>query len=118
MLGAIFKKARQDIQNPATLRRGNRRADRHRELVQHPGRYQSDIYEGLLEKSAVSQFVILSLAFLPLNPLQLLAKFLAAVLVQISDPFNPPLQMGLEIRVVVSVLSFRSVKNAIVQDCF
>ena len=31
MLGAIFKKARQDIQNPATLRRGNRRADRHTE---------------------------------------------------------------------------------------
>ena len=40
MLGAIFKKARQDIQNPATLRRGNRRAERHRELVQHAGRYQ------------------------------------------------------------------------------
>ena len=40
MLGAIFKKARQDIQNPATLRRGNRRVDRHRELVQHAGRYQ------------------------------------------------------------------------------
>ncbi|TWU36464.1 putative type I restriction enzymeP M protein [Novipirellula aureliae] len=48
MLRAILKKTRQDIQNPATLRRENRRFCRHRELVQHAGRYQ----RGYLRRAA------------------------------------------------------------------
>ena len=52
MLGAIFKKARQDIQNPATLRRLIVELIDTENWSSMQADTKGDIYEGLLEKSA------------------------------------------------------------------
>ena len=51
MLGAIFKKARQDIQNPATLRRLIVELIDTENWSSMQADTKGDIYEGLLEKS-------------------------------------------------------------------
>ena len=52
MLGAIFKKVRQDIQNPATLRRLIVELIDTENWSSMQADTKGDIYEGLLEKSA------------------------------------------------------------------
>ena len=75
MLGAIFKKARQDIQNPATLRRLIVELIDTENWSSMQADIKGDIYEGLLAKSAAGSPKGAGQYFTPRELIHSIAKY-------------------------------------------